>query len=81
MPIARPMIAHSILDPDSSKHSRQETPQPPNCFPDLNLDQLVESITAGRDQYQLPPIFYTPPEDIDIIHYRQQVILDVDRIE
>ena len=71
------MIAHSLLYPDpAARPELAETP--PDCFPDLNLDQLVESITAGRKQYQLPPIFFTPLDDIDAIHYRQEVMRDLE---
>ena len=30
----------------------------PESFPDLLLDQIVESITAGREESQVVPLFY-----------------------
>ncbi|MFR0656917.1 hypothetical protein SB719_20440, partial [Pantoea sp. SIMBA_079] len=32
----------------------------PDAFGDLNLDRLVADLTAGRDQYELRPYFFTP---------------------
>jgi len=77
MPDSQSMIAHSILYPHpAARPELSETP--PACFPDLNLDQLVASITAGRDHYRLPPIFYTPLDDIAAIRYRQEVSRDME---
>ncbi len=37
-----------------------ETVPTPDCFPDLNLDLVVASATAGRDEYNLRPFYHSP---------------------
>ena len=50
---------HSILFefPDSGKLG--DKIELPPFFRDLNLDQIVDAITAGREEYNLKPFFYT----------------------
>lgn len=67
-------MTFSILSPHGAP---PETAEQPECFHDLNLDQVVEAITAGRDDYNLKPFFHTPLHDPDIIRYRQDVLRDL----
>lgn len=50
----------------------------PDCFPDLNLDQLVDSLTAGRDDYDLAPFFYAPLRRVESVAYRHAALRDLD---
>lgn len=50
----------------------------PALFGDLNLDQIVASITAGRDAYALKPFFYAPLQDVGSVTYRHEIFRDLD---
>ena len=52
----------------------------PDYFHDLHLDEIVRSITAGRDTYDLVP-FFRQITDIETVAYRQRVFHDLDRQE
>jgi DNA mismatch repair protein MutS len=67
---------HSILFAKSEE--QQEMENEPSFFRDLNLDQVIKAIIAGRQQYNLRPFFFTSLRDIDAIKYRQQVFRDLD---
>lgn len=54
--------------------NRQETPE---FFGDLHLDQIIESITAGREEYDLKPFFKTPLHHVEAVEYRHQVFRDL----
>jgi DNA mismatch repair protein MutS len=51
--------------------------QPP-CFADLNLDKVIETVTAGKEEYTLKPFFYTLLQDTDDILYRHEVFQDLE---
>ena len=51
----------------------------PGCFGDLHLDQIVTSVTAGREEYELAPFFYRPLHDVEAVHYRHHVLHDLER--
>src|SRR6266545_6071226 len=51
----------------------------PDFFADLNLDQVLESMTAGRKQYELKPFFYAPLHDAAAVRYRHEVLRDLEK--
>lgn len=64
----------SILVPPGAARLDTETADEPEFFRDLNLDKVVAAITAGKDDYNLPPFFYSPIRDLVTIDYRQAVM-------
>jgi DNA mismatch repair protein MutS len=53
--------------------------QEPEFFGDLNLDQILASLTSGREEYGLTPFFYCPLHDVEAVHYRHHVLGDLQR--
>jgi DNA mismatch repair protein MutS len=56
-----------------------ETCEEPDFFGDLNLDQILTSLTAGREEYELAPLFYRTLHDVEAVHYRHHVLGDLQR--
>jgi DNA mismatch repair protein MutS len=53
----------------------------PDFFVDLNLDQVLASMTAGRDEYDLKAFFSMPLHDVAGVHYRHEVLHDLEKAE
>jgi len=51
--------------------------QPPAYFRDLNLDQIVDWITASKQDYDLKPDYYTAVQDEETIRFRQEIVRDL----
>ncbi len=49
----------------------------PAYFADLSLDRVVSSITSGRREYDLKPLFYTPLTSAEEIRFRQEIMRDI----
>ena len=50
----------------------------PDFFGDLNLDQVRDSLTGGRESYQLEHFFDAPLRDPDVVRYRHEVLRDLE---
>jgi DNA mismatch repair protein MutS len=80
-PEARVMRFQSILSDQPGNGVVVDGLQQPDFFIDLNLGQVLESITAGREQYELKPFFYAPLHDVAGVRYRQEVLRDLERVD
>jgi DNA mismatch repair ATPase MutS len=72
------MPFRSILFDQSETSAVVAGQQAPEFFTDLNLDQIVASITAGREEYNLTPFFYTPLSRVETINYRHEILRDLE---
>jgi len=67
----------SVLTQAPEDGPAAETPETPPFFRDLNLDQVVASITAGKQEYNLVPFFNRPLKTVEAVEYRQDVMRDL----
>ena len=72
------MRFHSILFDHPGAAASAEQSQEPAFFADLNLDQVLASMTAGRDEYGLEQFFYVPLHNADAVGYRHDVLRDLE---
>lgn len=70
-----PPASFSILFEAETDHE-QISGQPP-YFTDLNIDQIVDGIVAGRDEYDLRAFFNAPLRRVEAIQYRNAVFRDL----
>ncbi|MBN2116497.1 MAG: hypothetical protein JW730_08000 [Anaerolineales bacterium] len=70
------MTFHSILF-DKRSFQKEATEQPV-FFTDLNLDQVIDAITAHKQEYNLKPFYWTPLRDVETIYYRHEVMWDLE---
>ena len=68
----------SILFEGTDNGSGRPAPNAPEFFSDLNLDQIVEAITSGRDEYDLKPFFYTRLSSVVAVEHRHDIMRDLE---
>ena len=68
----------SILFDRGQDGAAVATAERPDSFPDLHLDEIVRSITRGRDGYDLEPFFWVPLRDTRAVRYRHEVFQDLE---
>ena len=72
------MTFHSVLFEKKEESIKKETPEAPVFFVDLNLDQIIDAVAAGKQEYNLKPFFYTSLKDIEAIKYRHEIFQDLE---
>ncbi len=50
----------------------------PEFFPDLNLDQIIDTIILKKEVYRLRPFFFTKLDNVPAIEYRQEIMSDLE---
>ena len=88
------MRCHSLLfdgpQPDAPQPDAADHPEragagavdqrgEPDYFGDVNLDQVVDRVTAGRGEYALHHLYYAPVRDEAVVRYRHAVLADLER--
>ena len=72
------MIFESVLFLNPGDRARAEHAAMPDYFPDLNLDQVVDRVTAAWTEYRLKPFFWLYLDDVDAVRYRHEVFRDLE---
>jgi DNA mismatch repair ATPase MutS len=72
------MPFYSILFERADDRVEAETVEAPAFFTDLNCDQIVDAIVAGKEEYNLKPFFYTCLRSVDAVNYRHDVMRDLE---
>lgn len=72
------MTFESVLFAKHDQRGTREISEAPAFFGDLNLDQVIDAITAGWEEYNLKPFFYLCPNDVETITYRQEIMQDIE---
>lgn len=78
-----PMTFQSILFKENNSVIKKEVLEPNalHFLSDLNLDQIIDAITFGKEEYNLKPFFLTPLSDLDQIEYRHEIMQDVEKTD
>jgi hypothetical protein len=71
-------MSESILFDAAAELGAGDTSAAPEYFRDLNCDQVVDAIVAGKQEYDLPPFFYASLGSVDAVAYRHEVFQDLE---
>ncbi len=78
------VAAPDVLFPQGQRPAEQGValpPQEPVFFGDLNLDQVVDDVTANLADYDMTSVYWSPLRDPDALRYRHEVFRDLDRAD
>jgi DNA mismatch repair protein MutS len=53
----------------------------PEFFTNLNLDQIVDEIVDGKEEYNLKPFFFQSLQDASTVHYRLDIMKELENTE
>ena len=73
-----PVSFRSIVFARTEDAVKAERATPPPFLIDLRLDQILDAITASKEEYNLNPFFYASLNDIDAVKYRHEVFQDLE---
>lgn len=71
----------SVLFADTRGDDDVDGRTEPACFGDLNLDQVIDTVVAGKAAYNLKPFFFTPLTELDGVVYRQEIFKDLEQAD
>jgi hypothetical protein len=69
---------HGVLFKGSPDCVPDEQLATPDFFTDLNLDQVVAAVIAGKEEYNLLPFFHMPLQDPDAVVFRHEIMRDLE---
>jgi DNA mismatch repair protein MutS len=72
------LISVSILFARTDDRTEAGLVDAPPFFIDLNLDQVVDAVTANWAEYNLKPFFHVPLSRVDAIQYRHEIFQDLE---
>jgi DNA mismatch repair protein MutS len=72
------MTFYSLLFLNNKHYPTEKTVEDYPFVTDLNLNQIIDTITAGKDEYNLKPFYYTPLNNLETILYRQEIAQDLE---
>lgn len=72
------MTFNSILSEKPEDGTTEPGRAAPDFFVDLNLNQVVDAIIAGKEEYGLQPLFFAPLKSADAIEYRHEVMRELE---
>lgn len=72
------MTFNSMLFETPEDSTRETAPGVPAFFSDLNLNQIVDTIIAGREEYNLRPFFLASLRRVEAIKYRHEIMQEVE---
>ncbi len=72
------MEFNSILFETYKHEISEDTCTIPEFFVDLNMDQIIQKILTGKEEYDLNVFFYQNLKDISTINYRLEVMKELE---